>query len=82
MRLTNTKYFSLIPVLAAFFCSACAPMSEAQREAREYARVEFREQFVIDRELCRTHGGRFLFDGAAEMDRKGIPKTKVLYYCV
>lgn len=39
MRHTQIKYFSLISVLTAFFCAACAPMTEAEREEREYARV-------------------------------------------
>ncbi len=81
MKQTLTRTFTVVSVLVAAFCVGCAPMTEAEREAREYARVEFREQFVVDRAVCRSQGGRFQVDGAAQLDRNGIPKTKAMYFC-
>ena len=81
MRHTFTRYFSLILILTAFFSVACAPMTEAQREQREYARVEWQEQFRADRMACQARGGLFEFDGTAELDRDDVPKSRVLYAC-
>jgi hypothetical protein len=81
MRHTFIKSFSLISVLTAFFCVGCAPMTEAEWEEREYARVEWREQFRTDRRECFARGGYFVYDGVAELGRDGVPKTRVFYAC-
>ena len=82
MRHTITRYCTLISVFAAVLCTGCATMSEAEREARDYARVEFQEQFRIDRADCRDRGGQLVFQGGPELDRDGVPKTRVWYSCV
>ena len=71
----------LLGLLALFFVSGCAPMTEVEREQRDYSRVEWRGQFLAHRAECSTRGGRFEFDGSAEQDRDGIPKYKVRYTC-
>ena len=81
MRHTITRYFSLISVFAVVLCAGCSTMTEAQREARDYARVEFQEQFRLDRAQCRARGGNFVFQGSPELDRDGVPKTRVFYTC-
>jgi len=81
MRHTVTKYFSLVPILMATFCVACAPMTDVQREEREYARVEWREQFRSDRSACTALGRTIVFVGSAELDRDDVPKTRVFYTC-
>ena len=82
MKQATTRTFTVVSLLITAFLVGCAPMTEAEREEREMARVEFREQFVFDREYCRSQGGLFVFNGAAEVDRDGIPKTKTLYRCI
>jgi len=81
MRHTHTRYFSMIPVLAAYFCMACTPMTEAQRDARDYARAEWNEQFRTARADCRNRRGLFVVDGTAGLDRDDIPRTRVFYSC-
>jgi len=75
------RYFSLISLMAAVFGNGCVTMTEAEREEREYQRVEWRQQFVVDRANCASRGGRFVFDGSAEQDRNGVPKYRVMYIC-
>ena len=82
MKQTITRTIIVVSVLVIAFCAGCAPMTEAQREAREYARVEFRDQFRTEREICQMRGGRFIYDGVAELDRDGVPKTRVWFECV
>ena len=81
MRHTITRYFTLLSFCAAVFCAGCATMTEAEREARDYARVEFQEQFKLDRAECRARGGHLVFQGGPELDRDGVPKTRVWYAC-
>ena len=81
MRRMFFRYCSPIFLLAAVFATGCATMTAAEREEREYQRVEWRHQFVVDRANCFARGGRFIFDGSAEQDRNGIPKYRVMYSC-
>lgn len=62
--------------------AGCAPMTEAQREAREYSRVDFRNQFIEDRNRCQANGGRMYIQGfGGAVDNDGIPLTRVYYVC-
>ena len=73
----------LLTVALALVCvTACAPVTEAQRDAREYSRVEFRNQFIEDRRRCFASGGRIYIQArGGSVDRDGIPKTRVPYVC-
>lgn len=81
MRHTIGKNRLLITVATVFCCVACSTMTEQQREEREYARVEWQEQFRMDRASCMARGGHFVYDGVAEINRDGVPKTRVFYVC-
>jgi hypothetical protein len=84
MRHTFFKTFWLITAAAAFGSVACSTMTEKEREEREereYARVEWQEQFRTDRRVCLARGGNFVFDGVAELDRYDVPKTRVFCAC-
>lgn len=81
MRHTHTNYLSLILMLTGYFCVACTPMTEAQRDARDYARMEWKEQFRADRADCRNRRGFFVVDGTGGLDRDEIPRSRALYYC-
>ena len=82
MKRKLTRILSTVAVGAVVFCAACATMTEEEREAREYARIEWRQQFVVDRAYCNERGGRLEFDGSTRQDRYGIPKHRVYYVCV
>ena len=81
MRHQIRKYFSLFVVATAFLSAACSTMTEKEWEEREYARVEWQEQFRYDRMVCRAAGRRFIYDGSVETDRDGVPKSRVFYAC-
>ena len=69
-------------ILIALSNTACAPMTEAQREAREYERIEFKEQFIVDRKLCFASGRMIhIHANAATLDHDGVPKSRVNYVC-
>lgn len=80
-----TRNFSKQIFLALLACAvaACAPMTEAEREAREYAIVEFQSQFVVDQAACQARRGRIEVAGdAVRLDRNGVPYSKTRYVCV
>ena len=81
MKRTTTGTFITFSVLVFALCVGCAPMTEAERAEREYARIEFRDAFRTERDLCAARGGHFVYDGMAELDRDGIPRSRVWYNC-
>ena len=80
MKQRHRNYFVAFTTLAT---AACAPMTEAEREAREYAIVEFQNQFVLDQASCHARRGRIEVAGdAVRLDRDGVPYSKTRYICV
>jgi hypothetical protein len=61
--------------------SACAPLSEAERDEREYRQVDFVEQFLVFREDCTGRGKRILIDAMSRVSRDGIPSPGDRYFC-
>ena len=72
----------LLLALAALAIAACAPFNEAGRDAREYERIEFKEQFIADRKACFSRGRTIHVDAyLTSLDRNGIPESRVRYFC-
>lgn len=83
MRQKHRNYVAAFPALVALVIGACAPMTEAEREAREYAIAEFQNQFVLDQASCHARRGRIEVAGdAVRLDRNGVPYSKTRYICV
>lgn len=61
--------------------SACAPLSEAERDEREYRQVDFVEQFLVFRADCAARGKRILIDAMSRVSRDGIPSPGDRYFC-
>jgi hypothetical protein len=61
--------------------SACAPLSEAERDEREYRKVDFVEQFLVFRADCTARGKRILIDATSKVSRDGIPSLGDRYFC-
>lgn len=73
--------FTLIG-LAMLFVSGCSTLTAAQLEATEYRRTEFRNQFIEDKARCDAAGRRMtIIANGGALDRDGIPRTRVRYYC-
>lgn len=67
--------------MALVLLSGCASMTEVQLEARDYQRTDFRNQFVEDRTRCQAAGRRIVIFANGSIDRNGIPKSRVPYFC-
>ncbi len=83
MKHTITSKARLLLPVAVLLTAGCATMTEAQRDAREYERVDFRNQFIADRGRCLARGGRIYVGGPGGiLDRDDIPRTRVFYACI
>ena len=67
--------------MAAVFLAGCASMTGAELEARDYRRMDFRNQFIEERSRCLAEGRRFVVFANGGVDREGIPRARVPYYC-
>ena len=83
MKQRHRNHVVAFSALAALVIGACAPMTEAEREAREYALAEFQNQFMLDQASCHARRGRIEVAGdAVRIDRHGVPYSKTRYICV
>lgn len=79
------RHTLLLPVLVLIVAAttACAPMTQASREDREYSRMDYRNKFLEERASCHATRGQFVIQGwAGSLDRDGVPRTRVRYHCV
>ena len=82
MKPTTTKRVLLALFVSIPLTTGCVAMSEAEREAREYSRVDFRNQFIEDRDQCQASGGRIYIQAyGGALDNHGVPLTRVFYTC-
>ena len=66
---------------AVLLATGCISLSEAQIEAREYRRADFRNQFIDYRQRCLAAGGKIIIDAKQSLDRKDLPHRGDRYYC-
>jgi hypothetical protein len=68
--------------LLMLWLGACGGMSETERAEHEYADAEFQKKFIEDRDRCQASGRTIVINGdGARLDRNGVPKVRVNYYC-
>ena len=61
--------------------TACAPLSETERDEREYRQVDFVEEFLVFRADCWARGKRILVNAMSRVSRDGIPSPGDRYFC-
>lgn len=76
---TILRMAAIMPAL--LFTTGCVSLTEAQLEARDYRRVEFKQQFIDFRQRCRAAGGRIIIDANQSLDRHDLPNRGDRYYC-
>lgn len=70
-------------VLMVALTAGCAASPAADRDDREYSRMEYRNKFLDERASCLAARGRFVIQGwGGSLDRDGVPRTRVRYHCV
>lgn len=66
---------------AVLLATGCISLTEAQLEAREYRRADFRNQFIDYRQRCLAASGRIIVDAKQSLDRNDLPHRGDRYYC-
>lgn len=73
---------SAIFIVAATLTTACVPITEEQRDAREYRDAEWRAEFIEYRAKCRNQGGNLMVRGDTQRyGRHGVPDYGDFYTC-
>ena len=65
-----------------FFLTGCAGSSQDVIDEHELSDEEFRQKFIEDRDRCQSRGRTIVINGdGARLDRHGVPRARVNYYC-
>ena len=78
-RPTVLRAAGMLP--AILLAAGCISLTEAQLEAREYRRADFRNQFTDYRQACLAAGGTIIIDAKQSLDRNDMPHRGDRYYC-
>lgn len=81
MRDDQARLARLAVIAGLLLIAGCAPLSEAQKEAREYRRVEYEAQFLMYRADCHARGGRVYIMANQKVGRDGVPSPGDRYVC-
>ena len=77
MRMT-----ACMAALAALAAAACAPLSEREREARDYRKLDFEARYLEFRDRCIARGGAIYVEAGRRIGRRGIPRHTDRYRCI
>lgn len=75
------------PILLALCCigllsaGACAPLSEAQFEARQYRQIEYQNRFLDFRQQCWVRGKRVFIEARGRVGNDRLPAYGDKYFC-
>ncbi|MDX1518448.1 MAG: hypothetical protein R3288_16485 [Woeseiaceae bacterium] len=81
MRKSNVLRIAVI-LPALLLITGCISLTEAQLEARDYRRIDFKQQFIDFRQRCSAAGGRIIIDAKQGLDRHDLPNRGDRYYCL
>jgi len=83
MKTKSSTLWLPVLVLIGSLAAGCAASPAADRDDREYSRMEYRNKFIDERASCLAMRGRFVIQGwGGSLDRDGVPRTRVRYHCV
>ncbi len=68
--------------LPAVLFTACAPLTEEQREARDYRRLDFEARYLEFRARCRARGGTIYVEAGRRIGRSSVPRRNDRYRCL
>ncbi len=78
---TKTTQYAACLVVTALVQTACSPLTDVQREDREYRRAGFELQFRDYRRRCNATGKKVFIIANQSVGRDGIPNIGDRYYC-
>ncbi len=68
--------------MTALLSVACTPITERERERREYQRVEFQAKFLEYRNRCHEKGGIILMHSYSRLRGSDLPVPGDRYRCM
>ncbi len=81
MRNIKTIAFTLFAAWLTVAATACAPMTEAERDYRAFERALYKAEFEAFATSCEA-GGRLVFPNATGFHRDGTPDRTAVVICV
>ena len=66
----------------ALLTVACTPITEREREQREYQRVDFQARYLDFRSRCQAKGGIVLLTSSSRMRGNDLPERNDKYRCM
>lgn len=81
--MSNRRFFNaMLLSSAAAILSGCISLSDAQLEARDYRRADFKNQFLDYRQRCHARGGRIYIDAKQSLSGDDVPHRGDRYSCI
>lgn len=77
---TILRVAGILPAIV--LAGGCISLTEAQLEARDYRRADFRNQFIDYRQRCLANGGKIIIDAKQSLGRNDMPHRGDRYYCI
>lgn len=71
----------LMMIIGALILSACATLTESEREERQYRKVDWENRYVAYVNRCHRAGGKMILTRYSRVGRKDIPNPGDLYNC-
>ncbi len=80
MRNFKTIAFTTFAAWLTVAAAGCAPMTEAERDYRDFSRALYKAEYEAFAESCQA-GGRLVFPYATGFDRAGTPDRTAVVIC-
>ena len=68
-------------VLGILAVVACAPLTEREREARDFRKLDSEARYLEFRDRCIARGGTIYVEAGGRIGRRGIPRRTDRYRC-
>jgi len=78
----ETRDMKILLAMTALLSVACAPMTERERENREYQRVDYQAKYIDFRSRCQSKGGIILLTSTSRMRGSDLPARNDKYRCM
>ena len=80
-RGSRSRFLVYLCAAGLLTLTACATLSEAELEARQYERTDYQERFRDFRQRCLAGGGLVIVNAPTSIDRNGVPGPGSRYTC-
>lgn len=72
---------TLLVMATALLSTACATISEQEKEAREYRQTDWENRYIAYANRCDRAGGQMIVNKASLVGDRDIPRRHELFRC-